>query len=383
MHQHVASGATGERDGRQCSGQCLAAAGLLQLDPADGGRDQRRLRAYRGERPATFNDALASAIVNFTSLSDVARTVLSQLATDLIKFALQQIELHTIGAALSAASVATTTAAAAAAGAAWAGPAALASLATLGANAGPGGGGNRQRCRPRDRPRRSQGMGGRIFGSGGDTSDNILTPSSPGELWIRAQSARNRLRHARLYQPARRASAGSRQATARARAARAAEASPRAILASCEGIVSDAIEAMPATSLHPTLSPAARSARRLGDPKGQRADVRLLWQQFVARSRQPQPAGLMTYDVLTPGGAAVALCAGLEPPVRRRRSFLTDIAGPPATEPSSAARTRDEPRLSAQYQTVVSGADRRAADHHLRAGRTSRSSFPTSPDGRC
>jgi hypothetical protein len=116
---------------------------------------------------ATFNDALTNAIVHFTSLRDVARTVLQTIAADMIKLALQQIELHTIGAALGAASTATTTALAAAAGAAWAGPAAMASLGA------------------------PKAVGGRIFGPGSDTSDNILTPSSPGEFMIRASSARS------------------------------------------------------------------------------------------------------------------------------------------------------------------------------------------------
>jgi hypothetical protein len=139
----------------------------------------------------TFNDSLANAIVNFTSLRDVARTVLAQIATDLIKLALQQIEMHTIGAALGAASTASTTAFAAAAGAAWAGPAALASLATLGTNAGPAAAALTATVGLATILGTPKAQGGRIRGPGTTTSDSILTPSSVDEFMIRAVSAKS------------------------------------------------------------------------------------------------------------------------------------------------------------------------------------------------
>lgn len=220
---------------------------------------------------ATFNDALASAIVNFTSLSDVARTVLGQLATDLIKFALQQIELHTIGAALTAASVATTTAAAAAAGAAWAGPAALASLATLGANAGPAAAAIASTVGVATVLGAAKAGGGRIFGPGSDTSDNILTPSSPGEFMIRAEAARS-LGYDTLGYINQTGRLPSRFTPSNATASGGSRGGgfSQSDIGQLEGIVSRAVEAMPDIKLFPTLSPASALGAALGDPKGQR-----------------------------------------------------------------------------------------------------------------
>jgi hypothetical protein len=221
---------------------------------------------------STFNDALASAIVNFTSLSDVARTVLGQLATDLIKFALQQIELHTIGAALGAASVASTTAFAAAAGAAWAGPAALASLATLGTNAGPAAAAIASTVGLATVLGAAKAGGGRIFGSGSDTSDNILTPMSPGEFAIKASSARNIgydtldyiNRHGSL--PAGISPSNGIAATPGGRGGFSSSD-----LGQLRGIVSEAIRAMPDVSLYASLDPVEVLQRALGTPTGSRA----------------------------------------------------------------------------------------------------------------
>jgi hypothetical protein len=75
----------------------------------------------------------------------------------------------------------------------------------------------------------------------------------------------------------------------------------------------------------------------------------------------------MSYDVLTPSVArlwpyAPDWSAGFQV----TRSYLTDIiTARDGTEQRRA--TRDQPRLSAAYRTVVTGADRRAADHYLRA----------------
>jgi hypothetical protein len=75
----------------------------------------------------------------------------------------------------------------------------------------------------------------------------------------------------------------------------------------------------------------------------------------------------VTYDVLTPGVARLwPYSPDWSRPFDVKRSFLTDVAtSRDKTEQRRA--TRDEPRLSVQYQAVVSGADRRAADHHLRS----------------
>jgi hypothetical protein len=75
----------------------------------------------------------------------------------------------------------------------------------------------------------------------------------------------------------------------------------------------------------------------------------------------------MSYDVLTP---AVARLWPYSPDWSRSfdvtRSYKTDIfTSRNGTEQRRAIR--DQPRLSASYRAIVSGADKRAADHHLRA----------------
>lgn len=75
----------------------------------------------------------------------------------------------------------------------------------------------------------------------------------------------------------------------------------------------------------------------------------------------------MSYDVLTPTAARLW---PYKPDWSRtfdvRRAFATDIStSRDASEQRRA--TRNDPRLSAQYRAVVSAADRRAAEHHLRA----------------
>jgi hypothetical protein len=75
----------------------------------------------------------------------------------------------------------------------------------------------------------------------------------------------------------------------------------------------------------------------------------------------------MSYDVLTP---TVARLWPYKPDwgrgVEVKRAYSTDIiTSRNGTEQRRALRT--DPRISAQYRTIVVGADRRAADHHLRA----------------
>jgi hypothetical protein len=75
----------------------------------------------------------------------------------------------------------------------------------------------------------------------------------------------------------------------------------------------------------------------------------------------------MSYDVDTPTAARLW---SYQPDWSRSfdvtRSYSTDIiTSRDNTEQRRA--TRDQPRLSAQYRTVVSGSDRQAADHYMRA----------------
>ncbi len=51
---------------------------------------------------ATFTDALTDAIVNFRSLGDVGRAVLQSITADLVRMAIQQVILGTIGKTLGA-----------------------------------------------------------------------------------------------------------------------------------------------------------------------------------------------------------------------------------------------------------------------------------------
>jgi len=141
----------------------------------------------------TFNDKLVDAIVNFRSLGDVGRAALATLTEGLVRLALQQIILRTIGSTLGQSATAATTAQASAAAAAWAPAAAAASLATLGANAGPAAAALASTFAL------SQGLatvgavgrkdGGPIYGVGGPRDDKVLMAASPGEYVIKATSA--------------------------------------------------------------------------------------------------------------------------------------------------------------------------------------------------
>lgn len=75
----------------------------------------------------------------------------------------------------------------------------------------------------------------------------------------------------------------------------------------------------------------------------------------------------MSYDVLTPSAARLwSYAPDWSQSFDVRRAFSTDIVtSRDGTEQRRAVR--DAPRLSAEYRTVVSGAGKRAADHHLRA----------------
>lgn len=141
---------------------------------------------------ATFTDALTDAIVNFTSLKDVGLATLQAITAGLVRMAIQQVLLRTIGNSLGQAATAATTAQASAAAAAWAPAAALASLATLGSNAGPAA------AALATTTALSQALaatsvarkdGGPIFGAGGPRDDKVLMRASPGEYVIKASSA--------------------------------------------------------------------------------------------------------------------------------------------------------------------------------------------------
>lgn len=161
-------------------------------------------------------DGLGQAAAGFTSLGDVGRQVLGQLTQALVRLALQQLLLKTLGdtvgksasetatasgaaAAGASAASAATIAQAAGVAAAWAPAAAAASLATLGANAAPAaaalvathalslalsaagavvGAGAK-----------ALAGGGRVFGPGTGTSDDVPLWGSNGEFMMRTKAA--------------------------------------------------------------------------------------------------------------------------------------------------------------------------------------------------
>lgn len=238
---------------------------------------------------ATFTDALTDAIVNFRSLGDVGLAVLQNLTAALVRMAIQQIILKTIGKAIGQSATATTVAAAQAAAIAWAPAAALASLATLGANAGPAA------AALSATTALSFGLaasgsaaglkdGGPVMGPGGPIDDSVPLWGSNGEYMIKASSAR-KLGRATLDRmnltgdlPYGYALGGpisgfvgpSNGAAARSGSGGMAMLDERSIgrLAS---IVGEAARAMPDVKLFPTLDPAAALQASLATPGGQRA----------------------------------------------------------------------------------------------------------------
>jgi uncharacterized protein YcbK (DUF882 family) len=164
--------------------------GYFDSIPSEMGEINEALESVAAGGLATFTDALTDAIVNFRSLKDVGLATLQALTAGLVRMAIEQVILRTIGQTAGSAAVAATSAQAAAAGAAWAGPAALASLATLGANAGPAALALTSTTALATAlgavPRKD---GGPIFGPGGPRDDKVLMAASPGEYVIKAKSA--------------------------------------------------------------------------------------------------------------------------------------------------------------------------------------------------
>jgi hypothetical protein len=218
----------------------------------------------------TFNDALASAIVNFTSLRDVARTVLSQLATDLIKFALQQIELHTLGQLFATTSTATTIAQMAAIAAAAAPAAAMVSLATYGTNAIGAQAGIASTVALATILGAPKALGGRISGPGTTTSDSILTPSSVDEYMIRASAARA-IGYDTLDYINRTGRIPNQPSNDIALGPGRGGGFSGADISQLRGIVADAIKAMPDINLYPTVDSGDLFSRGIKTGPGSRA----------------------------------------------------------------------------------------------------------------
>lgn len=232
---------------------------------------------------ATFTDSLTDAIVNFKSLKQVGLDVLKSVTAGLVKMAIQQLLLRTIGATMGSAAIATTTAQAAAAGAAWAGPAAMASLATLGANAGPAAAALASTTALATVlgavPKKD---GGWIFGPGGPRDDRVHVAASNGEYMIKARSAAKLGAGALDYinrtgeLPMLRANGGP---IGRGIRPNNSPAAPRGgsmgmdenALRRIEGAVERGARAQAPVNLYPTLDPAAAFLAGLNSPGGQRA----------------------------------------------------------------------------------------------------------------
>jgi hypothetical protein len=232
----------------------------------------------------TFADALTNAIVNFQSLGDVGRAVLQNITAALVKMAIQQLLLATIGKALGTATAAATTAQAAAVGAAWAPAAAMAALATLGANAGPAAAalaGTTALAQALALPKLA--TGGRLFGPGGPTGDKIPLMGSADEYMMRASAARSIGYDALDYMnrtgqlPALFAGGGKlRRVSPTNSAARAAGGKigiDDDFRRELRSVVRDAAMAMPDVSLYASLDPAEVLQRALSTPAGERALV--------------------------------------------------------------------------------------------------------------
>lgn len=235
---------------------------------------------------ATFTDALTDAIVNFRSLGDVGRAVLQDLTAALVRMAIQQIILRTIGQTSGQAAVAQTTVQAGQTAAAWAPAAAAASLATAGGNSAGAiaaiaavaalAAGLFIGSKLKD--------GGRVYGPGTSTSDSVPIMGSKDEFMLRAAAARsigydnlafmNRtgrlpqgyegggaIKAPNLGQMNMRAVPGGRGGNS--------ELSERSV-AKLRQIVSDSINAMPDVKLYPTVDSGDTFRRGLRTTAGSR-----------------------------------------------------------------------------------------------------------------
>lgn len=273
----------GQRKERESQANAGPLESFFQSIPNTADEINEALESVAAGGLATFSDALTDAIVNFTSLKQVGLATLQSITAGLVRMAVQQLLLRTIGATMGSAAVAATTAQAAAAGAAWAGPAALASLATLGANAGPAAAALASTTALATAlgavPKKD---GGPIFGRGGPRDDKVLMAASPGEYVIKARSAaklgRGALDHLNLTGelPGAYANGGLVGRSIRPNNAPAApgmmtgggidEASLRRI----ESAVERGAAAQAPVQLYPTLDPASALEAMLSSPRGQR-----------------------------------------------------------------------------------------------------------------
>lgn len=235
---------------------------------------------------ASVVDGLTDAIVNFRSLGDVGRSILQSLTAQLVRLALQQIVLKTIGATAGNAATAATKAQAATTAAAWAPAASLASLATLGSNAGPAAIALSTTTALSQALAATGGLrdGGPVEGPGGPRDDRVLKRLSDGEYVINAASARQigrnaldfinstgqlptGLRDGGAAVPFRIPNAPAQQSGGGGGMAGLDPASVEKLAK----VVDAASRSMPPVQVFPTLDPGKALAAGLNSPGGQRA----------------------------------------------------------------------------------------------------------------
>lgn len=247
-------------------------------------------------------DGLAAAAAGFTSLGDVARGVLASITAQLVKLAIQQVILKSLGdtigkaaegaasgaesagqAATSGASAATaaTVAQAATVAAAWAPAAAAASLASFGANQGPAIGALIATHAVSAALAATGGIklagGGPVLGRGTATSDSIPAHLSNGEYVIRASSAAKLGRGTLDFlntngeMPIFRANGGAvgiSPVNTPASSGRSAGGLSDTDISKLGAIVRNAAQSMPEINLYPTLDPDEAFERSLNGRGG-------------------------------------------------------------------------------------------------------------------
>lgn len=267
---------------------------FLDQIPAGAAEINEALEGIAAGGLRTFTDGLTDALVNFTSLKDVGLDVLRSLTQGLVKLAIQQIILKTIGQTAGNAAVAATSAQAAATAAAWAPAAALASLATLGGNAGPAAVALASTTALAGGLAASSGAlglrdGGRVDALGGPRDDTKNVNLSNDEFVVRAKAARavgyqaldfiNRTGELPAIGRADGGPIGVQRPAARAGGS--GRGLDEASLARLSQVVREAAGAMPDVNLFPTLDSADAFQAALDNPRGRRAFF-----QFVQSNSQ-------------------------------------------------------------------------------------------------
>lgn len=215
---------------------------------------------------ASVVDGITEAIMGMRSWGDVGRAVLGQLVAGLIKMGIQQILLATVGQSVAAASTAANAALGAATAAAWAPAAAAVSLATFGANAAAAAPAMASVYALSSALAVPKG-----FLTGGYTGGGPVQSAAGivhGQEFVFDARATRRIGVSNL-EALRNGSVRPSNARAASPGGGGGGLSSEAV-AQLGGIVRQAIEAMPAVNLYPTLDPAAAFEAALNTPRGRR-----------------------------------------------------------------------------------------------------------------